>query len=140
MPLSTPETEPLSIGHEEFAESAVDVKVGLDDVDHSVQDPVQKDQSSLELRRGILENIDEIEPQAQGVVSGCITNSTNGATSQVLSQNVNDHEQATNEFKSSTRTNEDIWNVVNELKSSVDQILSGIFTLTHHVKPGHPVS
>jgi len=74
------------------------------------------------------------------VVSGNISNSTNGAASQALSQNADDHEQATNETKSSTRTNEDIWNIVNELRSSVDHILFGFSISTHHMKPGHPIS
>lgn len=138
IPLS--ETKSLSIGHEQLTESAVDAKVGPDDIGHSVQDPVQKDQGPPGSRNGISANIDGIRAQAQGITSGSISNSTTGAALQATYHNANDHEQTTNESKSSPHTNEDIWNTMNELKSSVDHMLFGIATLTHHVKPGHPVS
>ncbi len=117
----------LGNSNKQLTESATDVDVRPHDAVHFVQDPIMKDQSSLKSKG------------KQGPAMGGISYSTNGAVLQDLSQDADGHAQGIDDVKYSPRTLEDIWNIVNELKTSVDHILSRDFALTHQVKAGHPV-
>ena len=83
-------------------------------------------------------SVDGSQPENEKAVIKSTPVLTGEVLSPAHSQNANSPKLMT-DLQPSPRTIEDMWNVLIEVKSSVEHILFGMANLTHQVKAGDPV-
>ena len=124
--------------HKQSLDSDISVETQAKDVVSSVPHSGLNDQSSLGLEKGMKASDDGSQPENQKAAIKSNPVLTGEVLSTARSQNANSSKPMT-DLQSSPRTIGNMWNVLIEVKSSVEHILFGMANLTHQVKAGDPV-